>query len=152
MRALMIVMVCMLELYAVNHNALYGKWHSVKKTTNQGTLTIEKEYLTFKEDRTFSILVLVSLQKGDAFVKDLRIEGSGIWKLWEDKLVIVVKDLQVPKAGEVYRISQNSLRNLAASFKHKFHSEPIRINIIKSMDGTHLTTSNEQGIITHYKK
>jgi len=145
-------MLCLVELHAVNLNALYGKWYSIEQTTNQGTLTIEKEYLTLNANRTFSILVLVSVQKGDAFIRDLRIEGSGIWKVWQDKLVIVVKDVQVPKAGEIYRISQASLRNLAANFKSKFVNEPIRISIIQSMDTRHLTTSNEQGKITHYKR
>lgn len=152
MKTLLIVMLCFIELYAVNPNALYGDWNAIEQSTNSGTLTIEKEYLTLNANRTFSILVLVSVQKGDAFIRDLRIEGSGIWKVWEDKLVIVVKDVQVPKAGEIYRISQASLRNLAANFKSKFVNEPIRISIIKSMDNRQLTTSNEQGKITHYKR
>lgn len=152
MKALIILTLFIFELHAVNLNAIYGKWYSIEQTTNQGTLTIEKEYLQLNADKTFSILLLVSLQKGDAFIKDLRIEGSGIWKLWQDKLVIVVKDVQVPKAGEIYRISQASLRNLAANFKSRFTNEPIRINIIKSADTKHLTISNEKGIVTHYKR
>ena len=152
MKTLLIVMLFLVELHAVNLNALYGKWYSTEQTTNQGTLTIEKEYLTLNANRTFSILVLVSVQKGNAFIRDLRIEGSGIWKVWQDKLVIVVKDVQVPKAGEIYLISQASLRNLAANFKSKFVNEPIRISIIQSMDNRHLTTSNEQGKITQYKR
>ena len=152
MKTLLILMVCIFELHAVNLNALYGKWYSTEQTTNQGTLTIEKEYLTLNVNRTFSIIVLVSVQKGDAYIRDLRIEGSGIWKVWEDKLVIVIKDVQVPKAGAIYRISQASLRNLAENFKSKFVNEPIRISIIKSIDNRHLTTSNEKGKITHYKR
>lgn len=152
MKTLVIVMLCLVELHAVNLNALYGKWYSVEQTTNQGTLTIEKEHWTFNANRTFSILVLVSVQKGDAFIKDLRIEGSGIWKVWQDKLVIVVKDVQVPKAGEIYRISQASLRNLAASFKSKFVNEPIRISVIQSLDNRHFTKTNEQGKVTRYNR
>lgn len=152
MKTLLIVMLCLLELHAVDSNALYGKWYSVEQTTNQGTITIEKEYWTFNKNRTFSILFLVSVQKGDAFVKDLRIEGSGIWKLWQDKLVIVVKDVQVPKAGEIYRISQASLRNLAANFKSRFVNEPIRISVIQSMDNRHFTKVNEQGKVTQYNR
>ena len=152
MKTLLILMLCLVELHAVNLNTLYGKWYSTEQTSNQGTVTIEKEYLTLNADRTFSILVLVSVQKGTAFIRDLRIEGSGIWKVWQDKLVIVVKDVQVPKAGEIYRISQASLRNLAENFKNKFVNEPIRISVIQSMDNRNLTTSNEQGKITHYKR
>ena len=152
MKTLLIVMLCLIELHAVNLNMLYGNWNSIEQTTNRGTLTIEKEYLTLNANRTFSILVLVSVQKGDAFIRDLRIEGSGIWKVWQDKMVLVVKDIQVPKAAEIYLISQASLRNLAANFKSKFVNEPIRISLIKSIDNRHLTTSNEQGKITQYKR
>lgn len=152
MKTLFVLALCLFELHAVNLNAMYGKWYAVEQSTNNGTLTIEKEYLTLNANRTFSILVLVSVQKGDAFIRDLRIEGSGIWKVWQDKLVIVVKDVQVPMAGEIYKISQASLRNLAANFKSRFVNEPIRISIIKSMDHRHLTTSNEQGKVTHYNR
>lgn len=152
MKTLLIIILCLVPLHAVDLKTLYGKWYSIEQTTNKGTITIEKEYLTLNSNRTFSILGLVSIQKGDAFIKDLRIEGSGIWKVWKDQLVLVVKDVQVPKAGEVYRISQASLRSLAANFKSKFVKEPIRISIIKSMSNRHMTTTNEQGKTTHYKR
>lgn len=152
MRNLLLLFVCLLELQAANIQSLSGKWSALQQTNNRGTLTIEKEYLTLNADKTFTILVLVSVQKGDAFVKDLRIEGTGIWKVWKDKLVVVVNDVQVPKAGEVYRISQTSLEQLAATFKHRFVNEPIRINIIQSHDRTHLTTKNEKGKITRYSR
>ena len=152
MRALIIFIVGLYGLHASNLNTIYGKWHSIEETNNQGTVTIEKEYLHLNEDKTFSILVFVSVQKGDAFIKDLRIEGKGIWKLWEDKLVIVVKDVQVPMAGEVYRISQASLRNLAENFKSRFTNEPIRINMVQSIGDKYLTTRNERGKVTHYKR
>lgn len=152
MKAFMILVLALFELHAVNLNTLYGKWHSVVQTTNQGTLNIEKEFLTINANRTLSIVVLVSVQKGDAFIKDLRIEGSGIWKVWEDKLVVVVKNVNVPMAGQVYRISQASLNNLAANFKSRFVNDPIRINVIQSIDNSHLTTKNEKGKITYYKR
>ena len=74
MRALIIFIVGLYGLHASNLNTIYGKWHSIEETNNQGTVTIEKEYLHLNEDKTFSILVFVSVQKGDAFIKDLRIE------------------------------------------------------------------------------
>ena len=150
MKTLLIIILCLVPLHAVNLNALYGKWYSIEQTTNQGTLTIEKKYLTLNANKTFSILALVSVQKGDAFIRDLRIEASGIWKVWKDQLVIVVKDVQVPKAGEIYRISQASLRNLASTFKSRFEKEPIRILTIKSIDQNNLTTVNEALKQTHY--
>ena len=139
-------------IHASNTDTIDGTWYAMQQSTNNGTLTIEKEYLTLKADQTFSIVVLVSVQKGDAFIRDLRIEGSGIWKVWQDKLVVVVEDVQVPNAAEIYLISQVSLQNLAANFKSRFVNEPIRIHIIKSRDHNHMTTENERGKVTNYTR
>ncbi len=152
MKVFMLILVCVLELSAVDQNQLMGKWQAVTQTTNNGTVTIEKEYLHLNADRTFSLIILVSLQKEEAFVKDLRIEGSGIWKVWNQTLVAVVNKVEVPVAGEVYLISQESLRNLAETFKHKFQNEPIRINTIQSIDRNSLTTVNEKAKKTSYKR
>jgi len=145
-----VILALMLELHAVERTQLIGSWKSVAKSTNNGTLTIEKEYLHLNADRSFSIVILVSLQKGDAFVKDLQIKGSGIWKVHEQTLVAVVNKVEVPFAKEVYLISQASLRNLAENFKNRLHREPIRILTIKSINRGELTTLNEDLKQTHY--
>ena len=92
------------------------------------------------------------MQKGDAFIRDLQIKGSGIWKASNNTLVAVVKKMEVPFAKEIYRISQESLRNLAASFKNRFEKEPIRILSIKSIDQKNLITVNEALKETHYTR
>lgn len=152
MKVFMLILVFVLELSAVSPNEIMGKWHTVTQSNNNGTQTIEKEYLHLNADRTFSIVILVSLQKGDAFIKDLRIEGSGIWKVWNQTLVAVVKKVEVPVAGEVYLISQDSLRNLAATFKRKFQNEPIRISTIHRIDKNNMITLNEKAKKTSYKR
>ena len=152
MKVFIIIMVFMLELSAVSQNEIMGKWHAVSQTTNNGTLIIEKEYLHLNADRTFSIVILVSLQKENAFIKDLRIEGSGIWKVWNHTLVAVVKKVEVPIAKEVFLISQESLGNLSENFKRKFQNEPIRISTIQSIDQNNLITINEEAKKTSYKR
>ncbi len=152
MKVLMILLLLMVELSAVSTNELVGKWQTLSQVTNNGTLSIEKEYLTLNRNGTFSILLFVSVRKGDAFIKDLRIEGSGIWKVWENTLVIVVKKVEVPKAGEIYLISQASLRNLAATFKHRYEKEPIRISKIMALDPNHLKLINEAEVVTAYTR
>ena len=146
----MVILALMLELHAVERTQLIGSWKSVAKTSNNGTLTIEKEYLHLNSDRSFSIVILVSLQKGDAFVKDLQIKGSGTWKIHNQTLVAVVNKIEVPFAKEVYLISQDSLRNLAANFKSKLHREPIRIHTVKRINRNELITLNEDSKQTHY--
>ncbi|TNF45319.1 MAG: hypothetical protein EP216_00340 [Epsilonproteobacteria bacterium] len=113
-------------------------------------MTIEKEYLYLNANGTFSVVLLVSVQKGKAFIKDLEIKGSGIWKVSDRTLVAVVNKMEVPFAKEVYRISQESLRNVAAKFKSRFKNEPIRILTIKSIDMHNLITINEASKQTHY--
>ncbi len=92
---------------------LVGKWQGVIQTSNHGTRITEKEYFNLNADRTFSLTMLVNLKKDEAFVRDLRIEGSGIWRVKDDTLVLVVNKVEVPFAKEIYLISQESLRNLA---------------------------------------
>ena len=152
MRVFVLMLILLWDLGAVETNELLGKWNSVIKLSNNGTLTIEKEYLHLNADRSFAIVLLVSLQKGDAFVKDLQIKGSGIWKVHEDTLVAVVNTMEVPFAKEVYLISQESLRNLADNFKRRFQEEPIRILKIKSIDSNSLITVNEASKQTHYSR
>ena len=152
MRVFMLMMLLIWNLEAVDKNELLGKWNSVAKSSNNGTLTIEKEYLHLNADSSFTIVLLVSLQKGEAYVKDLQIKGSGIWKVHEDTLVAVVNKMEVPFAKEVYLISQASLRNLSENFKRRFQEEPIRILKIKSIDRNSLITVNEALKQTHYSR
>ena len=145
MKVFMLSLLLVLELSAVSPGEIIGKWQSTTQTLNNGTRTIEKEYLHLNEDRTFSMVILVSLQKEDAFIKDLRIEGSGIWKVWNNKV-------KVPSAGEVYLISQKSLENLSETFKRRFKNEPIRVMMIESIDKNNMIIFNEKVQKTHYKR
>lgn len=153
MKILVLILLMMAELSAVNQNALFaGQWQSVRQTKNQGTLTIEKEYLNLNANNTFSLLLLVSVQKGDAFVRGLQIKVSGIWKVNKDVLVYVIQEIDVPFAKEVYRISQDSLTQLANHFKHRFDSQPIRILSVQSMNAKSLIVMSEKGLATHYTR
>jgi len=152
MKVIMLMFIMILELSAVDRNEVLGKWKAVSKSSNNGTLTIEKEYLNLNTDRSFTIVLLVSVQKGEAFIKDLKIKGSGIWKIYENTLVAVVNKIEVPSAKEVYLISNASLRNLAENFKRRLQDEPIRILKIKSIDRNSLMTENENLLQTHYSR
>ena len=152
MRVLLVMLMLILQLGAVERSDVIGKWQAVTKSNNHGTVTSEKEYLHLNADRSFDIVLLVSVQKEEAFVKDLQIKGSGIWKVSDNTLVVVVNKLEVPFAKEVYLISQESLRNLAANFKRRFENEPIRILKIKSFDKHRLITVNEGSKETQYSR
>ena len=137
------MVLCLSDIQAVTANELMGKWQTVTQSRDNGALIVEKEHLILNANHTFSIVIFVSLEKGDAFIKDLRIEGSGIWKSRDNTLVAVVQKVEVPFAKEIYRISQESLRNFANNFKSKYEDEPIRISVIKTLDVKKMTTINE---------
>ncbi len=63
MKVLLLLLFYVLQLYALEKNDIIGNWQAVTHTRNNGTLTIEKEYFTLKKDDTFSIEILVSVQK-----------------------------------------------------------------------------------------
>ena len=152
MKVLIILLLLIAELGAVSSNELVGRWQAMKQVTNNGTLTIEKEYLTLSRNHTFSILAFVSVKKEDAFIKDMRIDVSGIWKVWNNTVVLVVKKVEVPNAAEIYRISQASLRNFADTFKGKYENQPIRINKIMALDQKNLKWINEAEVETAYTR
>lgn len=153
MKILVMVLIIIAELSAMNQNAnLVGKWLSVSQTNNKGTLTIEKEYLYLNANKTFSILLLVSVKKGSAYVKDIKIKGTGIWKVHKDTLVYVIKTVDVPSAKVVHGISQESLRQLSKYFRHRFDSQPIRILNIQSVNARSLNVIGENGVETQYTR
>jgi len=129
-----------------------GNWQSFTRTLNNGTETTEKEYLTLNANHTFALVILVSLKKDEAFVKDLRIEITGNWESRDNMLVYVIKTVNVPAAKEVYLISQRSLENLAANFKYKYENDTIHMGKIKYADGTNLTIIGEKLRETKYQR
>jgi hypothetical protein len=139
-----------LQLQAIEHSQISGNWHATSRTLNNGTETIEKEYLTLNPNGTFSLVLLVSLKKDEAFVKDLRIEIGGNWESRDNTLVYVIKTVNVPNAKEVYLISQKSLENLAANFKYKYENDRIHINKIQMFDDKNLVILSEQNGETKY--
>ena len=153
MKILVMILILMAELSAMNQNGLLaGKWQTISQTKSKGTLTIEKEYMSLNANNTFSLLLLVSVEKGDAFVRDLQIKVTGIWKVHKDTLVYVIKTIDVPLAKEVYRISQQSLEQLANHFRHRFDDQPIRILRIQSRNARQLNVINEKGKVSQYTR
>jgi gamma-glutamylcyclotransferase (GGCT)/AIG2-like uncharacterized protein YtfP len=144
LQRLILFLILTLCLNGAEESMLLGQWNSTTYALNNGTQTKEKEYLKFYPDHTFDLLFLVTLEKGNSFVKDLRIEGKGIWKTRGNILVVVIKDIEVPVAGEIYGISQSSLKEIAALFHNRFKNDPIRILVIKSLEAHTLVTENKR--------
>jgi len=152
MRHILLWFTFFVTLHAISVETLSGNWSAYRESMTEGTVTTEQEYLHLNADHTFTIQLFVNLQKGDAFIKGLRIEGSGIWKSREHTLVIYIQKVEVPFAKEIYLISQESLRNLANNFKAKYENEPLRIIEIESFTDNQLVTVGESLIKTTYKR
>lgn len=151
-KILMTLLLFIGSLHAVNPNELMGSWYSSLRTLNNGTETIEKEYLTFSANSTFKLTILVSLKKDLSYVKDLRIEVVGNWEAKGNSLIYVIKSVNVPSAKEVYQISQQSLDSLAANFKFKYENDRIHVNKIISMEAKKLSVLSERGRTTNYTR
>ncbi len=152
LKTIIILSLFVFELHAVNQNDIMGNWQSFIRTLNNGTEITEKEYLSLNANQTFTLVILVGLQKNEAFVKDLRIEITGNWESRDNTLVYVIKTVNVPKAKEVYHISQKSLEDLAATFKYRYENDRIHMGKIKYIDGTNFTLINEKLRETKYKR
>jgi len=151
-KILILLLVLTIGIYAVNKNEISGSWKTVNKTTENGVLTIEKEFMNLNQNNSFSIVVLVSVQKDQAYIKDLRIEATGIWEVHDNTLVFVVKNVSVPVVQEVNQISQQSIDNLAANFKYKYENDPIHIVTIKFLNNNSLTLISEKYRETSYSR
>ena len=118
MKIWMMILTLMLKLYGVDQMAVVGKWQSATVASNYGTSITEKEYFYLNANRTFSMTIFVNLKKGDAFVRDLRIEGSGIWRVKNDTLVLVVN-----KVGTAFRQRDLShFSRVSAQFGRQFQA------------------------------
>jgi len=142
----------LLPLEAVEKQQMIGHWNTITTSNDNGQRTVEKEYLNLNGDSSFDITILVSVQKGNAYIKDLRIEATGIWEVRDNTLVLVVKTVSVPRVQKINQISQQSLNQLADNFKYKYENDPIHIITIKFLNQNSLVTINEAFRETSYSR
>ncbi|GEM_PF-2511433 len=152
LKVLLTLLLFMGQAHAVGTNDIVGSWYSSLRTLNNGTETIEKEYVTFHANNTFMLVLLVSLKKDLSYVKDLRIEVSGNWEAKGNALIYTINSVNVPSVKEVYQISKQSLDNLAENFKYKWVSNKIHIYKIISFEPKKLSVRSERGRTTDYKR
>ena len=149
------LMICTLFLHAQPvQDMTVGNWNTVTTSTSENrTYVTEKEFLNLKPDHTFNITILVSLKKGEHFIKDLQVKASGIWKRYITTLVVVINKIEVPFAKEVSNsITPQSLQALASTYQARLRGNPIRINTITLLTKDKLTIVNEKGVKTEYSR
>ena len=155
MKRLLAVLMGTLFLHAQPvHDMTVGNWNTVTTSTSENhTYVTEKEFLNLKPDHTFNITILVSLKKGEHFIKDLQVKASGIWKRYITTLVVVINKIEVPFAKEVSNtITPQSLQALASTYQARLRGNPIRINTITLLTKDKLTIVNEKGVKTEYTR
>jgi len=151
-KTFLLILLFMGQIHAVTANDIVGSWYSALRTMNNGTEIIEKESLKFNANHTFMLVILVNLNKNPAYVKDLRIEITGNWEAKGNALIYTINSVNVPSVKDVYQVSEQSLDNLASSFKSKWVSDKIHIYKIISFEPKKLTVKSGRGIITKYKR
>lgn len=151
-KTFLLILLFMGQVHAVTAYDIVGSWYSSLRTVNNGTEVIEKESLKFNANNTFMLVILVDLNKGPAYVKDLRVEIAGNWEAKENALIYTINSVNVPSVKDVYQVSKQSLDNLASSFKSKWVSDKIHIFKIVSFEAKKLTVKNGRGVITKYKR
>jgi hypothetical protein len=151
-KIMLILILSIGTLQATSDAELIGSWYSSLRTVNNGTETIEKEYLTFNANNTFKLILLVNLKKDLSYVKDLRIEVIGNWEAKGNALIYVIKSVNVPSAKEVYQISQQSLEQVAANFKYRYENDKIHINKIILIKAKKMSILSEKGRTTNYSR
>ena len=152
MRNILFILLLLTISSFANPYSLIGKWYASSRTLHNHSETIERETLTLRSDKRFSIVLLVSVKNGDAYIKDLRIEVYGSWESKGNALILVINTLRVPSAKDVYLVSQASLETLAANFKAKYEGDKIYVLKIKTLNNKQLITESGKGIITKYKR
>jgi len=152
MLKILLTYLLLLQLSYAANTYLPGNWYASSRSLNNGTEVIEKEYLNLYDNKNFQIVILVSLKKDLAYVKDLRIEVNGKWESRENILVFVIKNVNVPHAKEVSMISQQSLENLASNFRAKYENDKLHMLKIIKLNEKELTTVTESGRKTDYTR
>ncbi len=147
-----LILTLLLQFANAENTLLIGNWYASSRSFNNDTEVIEKESLHIYQNKNFNITILVSLKKDLAYVKDLRIEVNGTWENREEMLVLVIQTINVPSAKDIYMISQQSLENLAATFKEKYQNNKLYMNKILKLNENELVTEGQSGRQTHYKR
>jgi len=149
---ILLILLMTLQYAFADTGSLTGKWYTATRSLNQGTEIIEKEYLTLQPNGHLDLILLVSVKKGNAYIKDLRMEVTGKWQAQYGVLVYQINDINIPRAKAVYLISQKSLEDLAHTFKQRYVNHTMHINKIESLDEKHLVLINSRGNKTSYKR
>jgi len=152
MRKILFLLLLLTVTGFANPHSIIGNWYASSRTLHNNSETIERETLTLRSDKRFSIVLLVSVKNGDAYIKDLRIEVYGSWESKGNALILVINTLRVPSVKDIYLVSKASLDTLAANFKAKYESDKIYILKIKALNEKQLVTESAKGTVTRYKR
>lgn len=150
-KIMILLIIGVVQLAAINPDQLYGEWEAESRTTDKTSATTEHEQLTLNPG-SFMINMFITVQQDDYLIKNLHIRGVGIWKVSGNVLVYVIKEVRTIDVQELKGISQDSLNTFASEFHQKILSDPIRILTVPSISSERITTINETGIKTNYRR
>jgi len=150
-KILIALMFLSIFLDAYEARNLYGEWHTVRETVNGDQRGRESETLQMNPGG-FKIEIKMSTKRGDISIKNLTLVASGIWKVHDKCLAIVVEQVRITGVDEVHGVDANSLSRLSDGFRSKYLSDPIRIFSIVSATDSTMTLLGEDGYLKNYRR
>jgi len=150
-KAILLLMITVIQLAAIQPEQLYGEWKTERKTLVHESTNSVYEDITLNPG-SFMATMFITIQKNDYLIKDLQLQGKGTWKVSGDILVYVISEVYTVGVRETRGISQESINQLARDLHKKYMDDPIRILKIQSVSTERLITINESGATTQYRR
>lgn len=140
-----------IQVYAVESHAMIGQWKGENVSKSDGTITTETTYLTLKNDKTFELELTIHLKKGLYWLKDLKIIGSGVWRVYEDKVIYTFNKVYIANQGTAFKISYNSVKFISDYYYRQLSDEPIHLFKVEMKNRGKILLFDEQGRGPYYK-
>jgi len=127
------------------------EWITERKFVHNGEKHLEKETLDFRAD-TFRLILNITISKGTLLVRDLRIEASGLWKMRDDILVIVMQELRFAGVGETRGINRESFRTVIRELRGNYLTDPIRLYRVLKLTDSSFVIHGEENVEKSYSR
>lgn len=150
-KTILLLAIAVVQLAAIQPEQLYGEWKTERKFLVQESTNSVYEDLTLNPG-SFMVTMFITIQKNEYLIKNLQLQGKGIWKISDNVLVYVISEVYTVGVQETKGISQESINRLARDLHQKYMGDPIRILKIQSISTDRLITTNESGATTQYRR
>lgn len=126
-------------------DSILGAWTLERHFTQNGENHREREELQLSPG-SFRMRLTVDITKGPVEIKGLAIDATGLWKLQDRTLVLILGEIRFAGVASTRGIDRGSFRTLVRQLRERYLSDPIRIFTLLSEDGRTLTLKSPEGV------